>query len=127
MMRHDLPTARHATFTKAAEAYAYVEQHGAPIVIKADGLAAGKGVVVAAMPQRRKRQSTIKLVHNKFGDAGARVVIEEFLEGEEASFIVMADGAHVLPSRPARIISGCWTATSGPTPAAWGPIRPRRW
>jgi len=97
MVRHGLPTARHATFTKAAEAKAYVEQQGAPIVIKADGLAAGKGVIVAATAAEAKAAIDLMLVQNKLGDAGARVVIEEFLEGEEASFIVMADGAHALP------------------------------
>ena len=97
MVRHGLPTARHATFTKAAEARAYVEKQGAPIVIKADGLAAGKGVVVAATAAEAKAAIDLMLVQNKLGDAGARVVLEEFLEGEEASFIVMADGAHALP------------------------------
>jgi len=97
MVRHGLPTAKHATFTQAAEARAYVDKHGAPIVIKADGLAAGKGVVVAATAAEAKAAIDLMLVRNKLGDAGARVVIEEFLEGEEASFIVMADGAHALP------------------------------
>jgi len=97
MVRHGLPTARHATFSKAAEARAYVEKQGAPIVIKADGLAAGKGVVVAATAAEAKAAIDLMLVQNKLGDAGARVVVEEFLEGEEASFIVMADGAHALP------------------------------
>jgi phosphoribosylamine--glycine ligase len=97
MVRHGLPTARHATFTKAAEAKAYVEQQGAPIVIKADGLAAGKGVVVAGSAAEAKAAIDLMLVQNKLGDAGARVVVEEFLEGEEASFIVVADGAHALP------------------------------
>ena len=97
MLRHGLPTAKYATFTAAAEAKAYVDRHGAPIVIKADGLAAGKGVVVAATVAEAKAAIDAMLVQNRFGDAGARVVIEEFLEGEEASFIVMADGAHALP------------------------------
>jgi phosphoribosylamine--glycine ligase len=97
MVRHGLPTARHATFTKAAEAKAYVERQGAPIVIKADGLAAGKGVVVAATAAEAKAAIDMMLGDKKLGDAGVRVVIEEFLEGEEASFIVMADGVHALP------------------------------
>jgi phosphoribosylamine--glycine ligase len=97
MVRHGLPTAKHATFTKAAEAKAYVKQQGAPIVVKADGLAAGKGVVVAATAAEAEAAIDQMLVQNKLGDAGARVVIEEFLEGEEASFIVMADGVHALP------------------------------
>jgi phosphoribosylamine--glycine ligase len=97
MVRHGLPTARHATFTSAAEAKAYAEKQGAPIVIKADGLAAGKGVVVAATLEEAKAAIDSMLVQNRLGDAGARVVVEEFLDGEEASFIVMADGAHALP------------------------------
>jgi phosphoribosylamine--glycine ligase len=97
MARHGLPTAKHATFSSAAEARAYVEQQGAPIVVKADGLAAGKGVVVAATKDEAKQAIDQMLVRNKLGDAGARVVIEEFLDGEEASFMVMADGVHALP------------------------------
>ncbi|MGH8764176.1 MAG: phosphoribosylamine--glycine ligase [Burkholderiales bacterium] len=97
MARHGLPTARHATFTDAAKARAYVDKEGAPIVIKADGLAAGKGVVVAMNVAEARAAIDLMLLQNKLGEAGARVVIEEFLEGEEASFIVMADGAHALP------------------------------
>jgi phosphoribosylamine--glycine ligase len=97
MVRHGLPTAKHATFSDAAQAKAYVDRNGAPIVIKADGLAAGKGVVVAATVAEAKAAIDLMLVQNKLGDAGARVVVEEFLEGEEASFIVMADGVHALP------------------------------
>ena len=97
MLRHGLPTARHASFTNAAQARAYVEKQGAPIVVKADGLAAGKGVVVAASVAEANAAIDQMLVDNRLGDAGARVVIEEFLDGEEASFIVMADGTHALP------------------------------
>jgi len=97
MARHGLPTAKHATFTSAVQARAYVEQQGAPIVIKADGLAAGKGVVVAATTADANAAIDRMLGARELGDAGARVVIEEFLEGEEASFIVMADGVHALP------------------------------
>ena len=97
MVRHGLPTAKHATFTNAAQAKAYVDKQGAPIVIKADGLAAGKGVVVAATIAEAKAAIDLMLLQNRLGDAGARVVVEEFLDGEEASFIVMADGAHALP------------------------------
>jgi len=89
MARHGLPTAKYAT--------AYVDKRGAPIVIKADGLAAGKGVVVAASVAEAKAAIDLMLVQNRLSDAGARVVVEEFLEGEEASFIVMADGTHALP------------------------------
>ena len=97
MTRHGIPTARYATFAVAAEAHAYVAQHGAPIVIKADGLAAGKGVVVATTTDEAHAAIEAMLVDNAMGDAGARVVVEEFLAGEEASFIVMADGRDVLP------------------------------
>jgi phosphoribosylamine--glycine ligase len=97
MLRHAIPTARHATFTQASEARAYVERHGAPIVIKADGLAAGKGVVVAATVAEATAAIDAMLVGHRLGGAGARVVIEDFLEGEEASFIVMSDGVHALP------------------------------
>ena len=90
--------ARRETFTEPAAAHAYVAARGAPIVVKADGLAAGKGVVVATtLPRRRMRPSITMLVGQRDGRAGARVVIEDFLDGEEASFIVMVDGTHVLP------------------------------
>ncbi len=97
MHRHHIPTAKFRTFTDAAEAHAYIDAEGAPIVIKADGLAAGKGVVVAMFADEAHRAIDEMLSGNKLGDAGHRVVIEEFLDGEEASFIVMADGHHALP------------------------------
>jgi phosphoribosylamine---glycine ligase len=97
MQRHNVPTARHETFADAEAARHYVEAHGAPVVVKADGLAAGKGVVVATTLDEARAAIDMMLIANKMGAAGARVVIEDFLEGEEASFIVMADGAHVLP------------------------------
>ncbi|MFA7267761.1 MAG: phosphoribosylamine--glycine ligase [Sterolibacterium sp.] len=96
MMRHGIPTAKFATFSAAAEAHAYVDSQGAPIVIKADGLAAGKGVVVAMSLAEAHAAIDMMLLDNRMGDAGSRVVIEEFLDGEEASFIVMADGVHAL-------------------------------
>ncbi|MGD9942066.1 MAG: phosphoribosylamine--glycine ligase [Burkholderiaceae bacterium] len=97
MKRHRIPTADYETFADAAAAHAYVDRRGAPIVIKADGLAAGKGVVVAMTLPEAHAAIDAMLVDNRMGDAGARVVIEDFLEGEEASFIVMVDGHHVLP------------------------------
>src|SRR5574343_1595425 len=97
MQRHGIPTAGYQTFTDAAAARAYVDGKGAPIVIKADGLAAGKGVVVAMTLAEAHAAIDDMMVGNKMGDAGARVVIEDFLQGEEASFIVMVDGEHVLP------------------------------
>ncbi|MDR0233238.1 MAG: phosphoribosylamine--glycine ligase [Zoogloeaceae bacterium] len=97
MVRHKIPTADFATFTDAAKAHAYVKEKGAPIVVKADGLAAGKGVVVATTPDEAHKAIDDMLSGNRLGKAGARVVIEEFLSGEEASFIVMVDGKNVLP------------------------------
>src|SRR2546422_6170882 len=96
MLRHGIPSARHASFERAADAKAYVVKHGAPIVVKADGLAAGKGVVVAGAREEAHAAIDMMLTDQRLGAAGSRVVVEEFLEGEEASFIVMSDGAHVL-------------------------------
>ena len=96
MARHNIPTAAFATFSDSTAAHAYVEQQGAPIVIKADGLAAGKGVVVAMTLDEAHNAIDDMLSGNKLGEAGSRVVIEEFLDGEEASFIVMVDGKNVL-------------------------------
>ncbi len=96
MTRHHIPTAFFETFSDIAKAKAYVAKHGAPIVVKADGLAAGKGVVVAMTNQEAFDAIDMMLSDNKLGDAGARVVVEEFLAGEEASFIVMVDGKNVL-------------------------------
>ncbi|KJK23108.1 phosphoribosylamine--glycine ligase [Burkholderiaceae bacterium 16] len=96
MQRHGIPTAAYQTFNDAAAAHAYIDAQGAPIVIKADGLAAGKGVVVAATLEEAHAAVDMMLADNRLGDAGARVVIEEFLEGEEASFIVLVDGRNVL-------------------------------
>ncbi len=96
MQRHGIPTAAYATFSDAKEAHAYIDRQGAPIVIKADGLAAGKGVVVAMNATEAHAAVDMMLIDNRMGAAGARVVIEAFLEGEEASFIVLADGKHAL-------------------------------
>jgi len=97
MQRHAIPTAEYQTFSDVAAAHDYIAQKGAPIVIKADGLAAGKGVVVAMTLEEAHTAVDMMLSDNKLGDAGARVVIEEFLAGEEASFIVMVDGKNILP------------------------------
>jgi phosphoribosylamine--glycine ligase len=97
LARHNIPTAHYAVFTELAPALAHVKKHGAPIVIKADGLAAGKGVVVALTLADAEQALHDMLGAHAFGDASARVVIEEFLEGEEASYIVMSDGHNVLP------------------------------
>ncbi|MEZ6932605.1 phosphoribosylamine--glycine ligase [Aeromonas sp. S16(2024)] len=97
LARHAIPTAEYQNFTEMEPALAYLREKGAPIVIKADGLAAGKGVIVAMTLEEAEAAVRDMLSGNAFGDAGARVVIEEFLDGEEASFIVMVDGEHVLP------------------------------
>ena len=97
LARHTIPTADYQNFTEVEPALAYLREKGAPIVIKADGLAAGKGVIVAMTLDEAEEAVRDMLSGNAFGDAGARVVIEEFLDGEEASFIVMVDGEHVLP------------------------------
>jgi phosphoribosylamine--glycine ligase len=97
MTRHRIPTAEFSSFDAARAAHAYIEAHGTPIVVKADGLAAGKGVIVAMSADEAHRAIEQFLVERTMGTAGNRVVIEEFLEGEEASFIVLADGEHVLP------------------------------
>jgi phosphoribosylamine--glycine ligase len=97
LVRHGIPTAAYETFSDARAAHAYIDRQGAPIVVKADGLAAGKGVVVATTVAEAHAAVDSMLVDNRMGDAGARVVIEGFLEGEEASFIVVVDGEHVLP------------------------------
>jgi phosphoribosylamine--glycine ligase len=97
LLRHNIPTSRYAVFTDLNPALAYVREHGVPIVIKADGLAAGKGVVVALTLADAELALHDMLGAHSFGDASARVVIEEFLDGEEASYIVMSDGSHALP------------------------------
>jgi phosphoribosylamine--glycine ligase len=97
LARHQIPTAAYKVFTEVEPAKAYINQQGAPIVVKADGLAAGKGVIVAETEQQAIEAVEDMLSGNKFGDAGHRVVIEEFMTGEEASFIVMVDGEHILP------------------------------
>ncbi len=97
LARHNIPTAAYQNFTDIEPAIAYIKQQGAPIVVKADGLAAGKGVIVAMTQEEAITAVQDMLAGNAFGDAGHRVVIEEFLDGEEASFICMVDGEHILP------------------------------
>ena len=124
MVRHGLPTARHATFASAAEAKAHVEREGAPIVVKADGLAAGKGVVVAATREEAYAAIDAMLGAHSLGEAGARVVIEQFLEGEEASFIVMSDGAHVLPLATSQDHKRLRDGDAGPNTGGMGAYSP---
>ena len=124
MARHGIPTAAFATFTDAAEAHAYVDAQGAPIVIKADGLAAGKGVVVAMTLAEAHAAIDDMLAGNKLGSAGARVVIEEFLDGEEASFIVMVDGKNVLPLASSQDHKRIFDGDTGPNTGGMGAYSP---
>ncbi|HEY9381256.1 MAG TPA: phosphoribosylamine--glycine ligase [Burkholderiales bacterium] len=124
LLRHNIPTAGYATFSDAQAAHAYVERQGAPIVIKADGLAAGKGVVVAMDLAEAHEAVDRMLVDNSMGDAGARVVIEEFLEGEEASFIVLADGEHVLPLATSQDHKRLKDGDEGPNTGGMGAYSP---
>lgn len=124
MLRHGIPTARFATFSEAAKAHAYVEQEGAPIVIKADGLAAGKGVVVATTLAEAHAAIDMMLSGNKLGEAGHRVVIEECLTGEEASFIVMADGRHALPLATSQDHKRLLDGDAGPNTGGMGAYSP---
>ncbi|MCX8086876.1 MAG: phosphoribosylamine--glycine ligase [Rhodocyclaceae bacterium] len=124
MTRHGIPTAKFQTFTDAAAAHAYVEAQGAPIVVKADGLAAGKGVVVAMTLADAHRAIDEMLSGSKLGEAGHRVVIEEFLEGEEASFIVMADGHHALPLATSQDHKRLKDGDEGPNTGGMGAYSP---
>lgn len=124
MKRHNLPTAEYQTFTDAELAHNYVNLKGAPIVIKADGLAAGKGVVVAMSLDEAHQAIDDMLVGNSMGEAGARVVIEEFLEGEEASFIVMVDGANALALASSQDHKRLLDADQGPNTGGMGAYSP---
>ena len=124
MQRHRIPTAAYETFSSADAAHHYVETHGAPIVIKADGLAAGKGVVVALSLPEAHQAIDAMLADNKLGDAGALVVIEEFLQGEEASFIVMVDGEHILPLATSQDHKRLFDGDRGPNTGGMGAYSP---
>ncbi len=124
MVRHNIPTARYQTFTDVAAAHAYVDAEGAPIVIKADGLAAGKGVVVAQTLAEAHAAIDDMLSGNKLGSAGARVVIEECLLGEEASFIVMVDGEHVLALASSQDHKRLQDGDAGPNTGGMGAYSP---
>jgi phosphoribosylamine--glycine ligase len=124
MKRHGIPTADYETFADAAKAHAYIDAKGAPIVIKADGLAAGKGVVVAMTLTEAHDAVDAMLSDNKLGDAGARVVIEEFLTGEEASFIVMVDGKNVLAMASSQDHKRLLDGDEGPNTGGMGAYSP---
>ena len=128
MKRHGIPTAEYETFTDAAAAHAYVDRMGAPIVVKADGLAAGKGVVVAMTAAEAHEASDFMLLDNKLGvthnAGGARVVIEEFLQGEEASFIVLCDGRNVTPLATSQDHKRLLDGDQGPNTGGMGAYSP---
>ncbi len=124
MARHGIPTAQYRTFENAAEAHAYLDAKGAPIVIKADGLAAGKGVIVAMSEEEAHAAVDDMLLGNKMGNAGARVVIEDFLQGEEASFIVMVDGDNVLPMATSQDHKRLLDGDHGPNTGGMGAYSP---
>jgi len=124
MKRHGIPTANYQTFSSALEAHAYIDTHGAPIVVKADGLAAGKGVVVAMSLEEAHAAVDMMLADNKLGNAGARVVIEEFLTGEEASFIVLVDGKNVLALATSQDHKRLLDADQGPNTGGMGAYSP---
>ncbi|MGJ3257813.1 MAG: phosphoribosylamine--glycine ligase [Alcanivorax sp.] len=124
LARQNIPTGAYGNFTDMDEALAYVREQGAPIVIKADGLAAGKGVIVAMTLQEAEDAVRDMLDGNKFGDAGHRVVVEEFLEGEEASFIVMVDGKNVLPMATSQDHKRVGDGDTGPNTGGMGAYSP---
>ena len=124
MARHGIPTAAYCTFADSAAAHAYVDAQGAPIVVKADGLAAGKGVVVAATKAQAHAAIDAMLAEHRLGEAGARVVIEECLQGEEASFIVMVDGEHVLPLASSQDHKRLRDGDEGPNTGGMGAYSP---
>jgi phosphoribosylamine--glycine ligase len=124
MKRHGIPTADYRTFADAAQAHAWIDAHGAPIVVKADGLAAGKGVVVAQTAAEAHAAIDAMLVDNRMGDAGARVVIEDVLVGEEASFIVLVDGRNVLPLASSQDHKRLGDGDTGPNTGGMGAYSP---
>lgn len=124
LARHAIPTADYANFTELQPALAYLREKGAPIVIKADGLAAGKGVIVAMTLAEAETAVHDMLAGNAFGAAGSRVVIEEFLDGEEASFIVMVDGEHVLPMATSQDHKRVGNGDTGPNTGGMGAYSP---
>lgn len=124
LARNNIPTARYRNFTEIEPALAYIDELGAPVVVKADGLAAGKGVIVAATVEEAKDAVRDMLSGNVFGSAGSKVVIEEFLEGEEASFIVMSDGVNVLPMATSQDHKRVGDNDTGPNTGGMGAYSP---
>jgi len=124
LARHDIPTAEFGSFTDADEAESYIRSHGAPIVVKADGLAAGKGVILAKTEDEAVAAAREMLSGNAFGEAGQRVVVESFLEGEEASFICMADGNHILSMATSQDHKARGAGDTGPNTGGMGAYSP---
>jgi phosphoribosylamine--glycine ligase len=124
MAQNNIPTAAYQGFTDATAAKAYIDEQGAPIVIKADGLAAGKGVIVAETIEQAHEAIDDMLADNKFGDAGSRVVIEQFLQGEEASFICMVDGENILPMATSQDHKRAFEGDTGPNTGGMGAYSP---
>src|SRR5690606_24300725 len=124
LARHNIPTAAYQSFTEVEPALAYLREMGAPIVVKADGLAAGKGVIVAETLAQAEDAVRDMLSGNAFGEAGCRVVVEEFLDGEEASFIVMVDGEHVLPMATSQDHKRVGDGDTGPNTRRLGAYSP---
>jgi phosphoribosylamine--glycine ligase len=124
LQRHNIPTAAYQSFTELEPALAYIREQGAPIVVKADGLAAGKGVIVAATTEEAEQAATDMLRAGSFGEAGNRIVIEEFLEGEEASFIVMTDGKTILPLATSQDHKARDEGDTGPNTGGMGAYSP---
>ncbi|WP_313082552.1 phosphoribosylamine--glycine ligase [Atlantibacter sp.] len=124
LARHNIPTAEYQNFTEVEPALAYIREKGAPIVIKADGLAAGKGVIVAMTLEEAESAAKDMLAGNAFGDAGHRIVVEEFLDGEEASFIVMVDGEHVEPMATSQDHKRVGDGDTGPNTGGMGAYSP---
>lgn len=124
LQRHAIPTAAYASFTALDEALAYIQKVGAPIVVKADGLAAGKGVIIARTVAEAEAAARDMLAENRFGDAGACIVVEEFLEGEEASFIVVTDGHNVVPMATSQDHKARDDGDTGPNTGGMGAYSP---
>lgn len=124
LARHDIPTAAYATFSRFAPAEAYIRARGAPIVVKADGLAAGKGVFLAQTVDEAIAAARGMLEDNVFGDSGARIVVEDFLAGEEASFIALVDGEHILPLASSQDHKAALDGDTGPNTGGMGAYSP---
>jgi phosphoribosylamine--glycine ligase len=124
MMRHHIPTAAYCSFNQSDLAHAYIDQHGAPLVIKADGLAAGKGVIIAATNEQAHAAVNALLVENNLGAAGNEIIIEEYIEGTEVSFIVITDGTHILPLATSQDHKRLLDGNLGPNTGGMGAYSP---